>query len=110
MQGADLGLQILKDVPAFYNGTSPNKFFDYIAAGLPVLNNYPGWIARLISDEECGFSVTPNDPVAFADKMVFASENRHALKYMGLNARRLAETQFDRTRLSEMWVKCVTGA
>ena len=48
MEGADIGLQILQDVPAFYNGTSPNKFFDYISAGLPVLNNYPGWIARLI--------------------------------------------------------------
>ena len=35
---ADLGLQILRNVPAFYYGTSPNKFFDYLAAGLPVLN------------------------------------------------------------------------
>ena len=42
MKSADLGLQILANVPAFYYGTSPNKFFDYIAAGLPVLNNYPG--------------------------------------------------------------------
>ena len=83
MEGADIGLQILQDVPAFYNGTSPNKFFDYISAGLPVLNNYPGWIARLISEEECGFSVVPNDPLAFADKMVFASENRHVLKNYG---------------------------
>lgn len=110
MEGADIGLQILQDVPAFYNGTSPNKFFDYISAGLPVLNNYPGWIARLISEEECGFSVVPNDPLAFADKMVFASENRHVLKIMGLNARRLAEKKFDRKQLSEMWVAWVTSA
>ena len=41
---ADLGLMILKNIPAFYYGTSPNKFFDYISLGLPVLNNYPGWI------------------------------------------------------------------
>src|SRR3546814_20705902 len=43
LAGADIGLQTLLNVPAFYQGTSPNKFFDYIAAGLPVLNNYPGW-------------------------------------------------------------------
>ena len=109
MEGADIGLQILQDVPAFYNGTSPNKFFDYISAGLPVLNNCR-WIARLISEEECGYSVVPNDPVAFADKMVFASENRHVLKPMGLNARRLAEKKFDRKQLSEMWVAWVTSA
>ena len=34
MAGADLGLQVLGNVPAFYFGTSPNKFFDYISAGL----------------------------------------------------------------------------
>lgn len=45
MAATDLGLQILANVPAFYYGTSPNKFFDYIAAGLPVLNNYPGWLS-----------------------------------------------------------------
>ncbi|HBH37855.1 MAG TPA: glycosyltransferase WbuB, partial [Curvibacter sp.] len=42
MAATDVGMQILDNVPAFYYGTSPNKFFDYIAAGLPVLNNYPG--------------------------------------------------------------------
>lgn len=37
MAAADVGMQILANVPAFYYGTSPNKFFDYIASGLPVL-------------------------------------------------------------------------
>jgi glycosyltransferase involved in cell wall biosynthesis len=31
----DCGLMVLRDVPAFYDGTSPNKFFDYAAAGIP---------------------------------------------------------------------------
>ena len=26
----DVGLMVLKNIPEFYNGTSPNKFFDYI--------------------------------------------------------------------------------
>ena len=34
---ADVGLMVLANVPAFYYGTSPNKFFDYISSGLPVL-------------------------------------------------------------------------
>jgi len=29
--GADIGLQMLANVPAFYYGTSPNKFFDYLS-------------------------------------------------------------------------------
>lgn len=45
---ADVGLMVLANVPAFYYGTSPNKFFDYISSGLAVLNNYPGWLADMI--------------------------------------------------------------
>jgi glycosyltransferase involved in cell wall biosynthesis len=110
MAGADLGLQILRNVPAFYFGTSPNKFFDYISAGLPVLNNYPGWLAGLITEKNCGFSVPPDDPVAFADALIAASENRQDLKKKGANARQLAVDQFSRTRLSKNWIDWVVGA
>jgi glycosyltransferase involved in cell wall biosynthesis len=57
MVKTDLGMQILANVPAFYYGTSPNKFFDYIASGLPVLNNYPGWLAELIVQNGCGLLI-----------------------------------------------------
>ena len=110
MAGADLGLQILRNVPAFYYGTSPNKFFDYISAGLPVLNNYPGWLSGLIAENDCGFAVPPDDPVEFADALIAASEDRHALKIKGANARRLAEAQFSRNLLARNWVDWVVGA
>ncbi len=104
LAGADLGLQILKNVPAFYYGTSPNKFFDYIAAGLPVLNNYPGWLAGLIEENGCGFAVLPDDPRAFADALIAAADDREALAEMGHRARILAKTRFDREKLSAEWV------
>lgn len=110
MVGADLGLQVLRNVPAFYFGTSPNKFFDYISAGLPVLNNYPGWLAGLIGENDCGFAVQPDDPSAFADALIEAAENRDALRLKGVNARELAQTRFARSKLSEDWVQWVTGA
>lgn len=110
MAGADVGLQVLKNVPAFYFGTSPNKFFDYIAAGLPVLNNYPGWLADLIGESNCGFAVPPDDPAAFADALIEASEDRQALRRKGINAQVLAKTRFARSKLSTEWVQWVTGA
>lgn len=109
MAGSDLGLQILRNVPAFYFGTSPNKFFDYIAAGLPVLNNYPGWLAGLISDHDCGFAVPPNDPQAFADALIAAAYDRAALHAKGERANALATELFDRGKLSREWVSWVTG-
>lgn len=109
MSEADIGLQILANVPAFYYGTSPNKFFDYIAAGLPVLNNYPGWLAELIKQEDAGYTVSPESPIQFADALEKAALNREKLKQMGKNAQALAKREFDRAKLSQKFNDWVTG-
>ncbi|WP_283190307.1 glycosyltransferase family 4 protein [Pseudomonas sp. PMCC200344] len=110
MASADIGLQLLANIPAFYFGTSPNKFFDYISAGLPVLNNYPGWLAGMITKHKCGFAVPPQDANAFATALEIASDDKDALTVMGQNALRLAEGEFDRTLLSNRFVDWLEGA
>ncbi len=110
MASADIGLQILANVPAFYYGTSPNKFFDYISAGLPVLNNYPGWLAELITKEQCGFAVPPENPQAFADALEQAANQREQLIEMGGNGQQVAREQFNRSILSQKFSDWVTGA
>lgn len=109
MASADVGMQVLANIPAFYYGTSPNKFFDYISAGLPVINNYPGWLAGMIEDSQCGFTVAPENPQAFANALEQAADNREALINMGTSARQLAESQFDRQLLADKWVQWVVG-
>ncbi|WP_394242069.1 glycosyltransferase family 4 protein [Halopseudomonas laoshanensis] len=109
MQSTDIGMQILANVPAFYYGTSPNKFFDYIAAGLPVLNNYPGWLANMIKQEDCGYAVPPDDPVAFADALEQAAGERDRLRAMGENGKRVAIKEFDRQLLSDRFVDWIEG-
>ncbi len=96
----DCGLMVLKDIPAFYRGTSPNKFFDYLAAGIPVVNNYPGWLAGLIRDNECGIVVPPGDPVAFADALQRLAADPAAGRIMGAAARALGEKEFARPLLA----------
>ncbi len=98
------GLMILKNVPAFYYGTSPNKFFDYISAGLPVINNYPGWLADLISEYRCGMAVPPDNPSAFADALEFLASHPEESRLMGINARKLGEQLFDRRQLAKLFV------
>ena len=104
MNEVDLGLMILANVPAFYRGTSPNKFFDYIASGLPVLNNYSGWLADLISENDCGFVVEPDNAIMFADVLERIADHRTILKAKGENARALAKRNFDRNLLSDEWI------
>ena len=110
LAASDIGIQCLADVPAFYLGTSPNKFFDYIAAGLPVLNNYPGWVAAMIECEQCGFAVAPRDAEALADALERAADDRAGLREMGAQALNLAKRDFDRSLLADRWAGWVTGA
>jgi glycosyltransferase involved in cell wall biosynthesis len=95
----DCGLQILANVPAFYYGTSPNKFFDYLSSGVPVLVNYPGWMAELAHSADSGKAVKPGDAVAFADSLEHLAGDANRRIAMGENARRLAEARFSRSRL-----------
>jgi len=108
MASADLGLQCLANVEAFYYGTSPNKFFDYIAAGLPVLNNYPGWLADIIRSHDCGWVVPPEEAGLFADVLEEAAADRAGLADKGVRAARLADQHFARSNLADAWVDWVT--
>ncbi len=94
LRSADLGLMILANIPAFYFGTSPNKFFDYLAAGVPVLNNYPGWLAEIICANEIGYTIPPNDATAFAAALEIARKEIEDLPQKRKAARRLAVEQF----------------
>ncbi|MBT3279188.1 MAG: glycosyltransferase family 4 protein [Phycisphaerales bacterium] len=106
----DVGMMILKNVPAFYRGTSPNKFFDYLACGLPILNNYPGWVGEYISDNQCGVVVEPDNATAFADTVEELMAKRSELPAMGTNARALAESTFSRDILGKRFVETLEAA
>jgi hypothetical protein len=100
----DCGLMVLKNVPAFYRGTSPNKFFDYLAAGIPVVNNYPGWLADLIGENRCGLVVAPGNASAFADALQSLAADPAGRRAMGAAGRALAEREFARPLLAAEFV------
>ena len=107
MKRADIGLQILANISAFYYGTSPNKFFDYLSSGLPVLVNYPGWVAGMVDEWNCGLSVEPDNPEAFADALEKAAAAGSEREEWGRRAKDLALEKFDREILSREWVEFV---
>lgn len=104
LQTVDVGLMVLDNVKAFYNGTSPNKFFDYIASGLPVLNNYPGWIASIIDEYQLGIAVPPSDADLFADALVKMAADTESLRKMSQSALRCATERFNRAQLTAEFV------
>jgi glycosyltransferase involved in cell wall biosynthesis len=107
---ANVGLMVLSNVPAFYYGTSPNKFFDYLASGLPILVNYPGWMAEMVSTQGLGFVVRPGDPVAFAEALIGMADTRAATAEMGPRAREFACREFMRATLAQRSVSVIESA
>jgi len=106
LQDADMGMQILKNIPAFYYGTSPNKFFDYISAGLPVLCNYPGWVTDMIKENYCGIVTNPEIPESFVKE--FENLNLKAdIEKMKFNALELAKSKFNREVLASQVIDIV---
>jgi glycosyltransferase involved in cell wall biosynthesis len=98
----DTGLMVLANIPAFYYGTSPNKFFDYISCGIPVINNYPGWIAEMIEEYQCGIAVKPEMPEDFALALCTLADNPQRTKNMGLQSQKLAQN-FLRSNLAQQF-------
>jgi lipopolysaccharide/colanic/teichoic acid biosynthesis glycosyltransferase len=107
---ANVGLMILANVPAFYYGTSPNKFFDYLASGVPVLVNYPGWMADMVTAQGAGVAVPPQDPGAFAEALMYLADARAAAAEMGLRGRNFAQREFLQTTLAQRCVSVMERA
>lgn len=54
LRACDVGLHAVSPLAVFDKGMSPNKLFDYMAAGLPVVSNAAAGLDRVVRDHECG--------------------------------------------------------
>jgi len=106
-QRCHIGLMVLENIPAFYNGTSPNKFFDYLAAGLSVACNYPGWIAEEIRSCQIGEAVAPGNPELYAEAILRLATQESQRIRCGANATKLAEEKYNRDKLTERFVSVI---
>jgi glycosyltransferase involved in cell wall biosynthesis len=81
------GLMVLRDLPLFAFGVSPNKLFDYWAARLPVICNVPGEVAGLVEEARGGVVTRDSSAQALADAvralMTMSAEDRAALGRQG---------------------------
>ena len=86
--------------PSRDNTWSPNKMFDALAAGKPVLINVPGWLGEMIEKNGCGKCLDPYRPEMLADALEQLAAAPQLCQQMGKNARALAEREFDRNKLA----------
>ena len=79
----------------------PNKFFDYLAAGIPVVANYTAEHNRHLLEHDCGWEVPGSDPCALARLMREGADEPRRFAEMGRRGRALVEREFDRKLIVE---------
>ena len=78
--GADCGIVMLRNICKNFYWFYPNKFFEYMAAKLPVaVSNFPDVTAH-VEKERCGVTFDPNDPERIASAIRFLGEIRKRLE------------------------------
>jgi len=103
---AEAGIILFGDTSESYRYTaSPNKFFDYIAAGLPFFFNFEGPLKDKVLKHNIGIYTNYQDAAVLAEKMMYFSENTQELKILALNARVLAEEEYNRDIIYKKLVK-----
>ncbi len=100
LAGADACLAILKPIP-LYATVYPNKVFDYMAAGKPVLLAIDGVIRQAVEEAQGGLFVPPGDPQALADAIRRLASDPQACRAMGRRARAYIESHFDRRVMAD---------
>ncbi len=98
LAAADACLAILKPID-MYKTVYPNKVFDYMAAGRPVLLAIDGVIRQAVETAGAGLFVPPGDPAALAATIKELAADPQAATAMGRRGRAYLMEHFNRPAL-----------
>jgi len=104
----DMSLVSFKNLPILYTN-SPNKLFDSLSAGKPIVVNSAGWTKDLVENYNCGFYVNPEDPSDLANKLLVVSKDETRLKEYARNSRRISLEKFDKSILTCKFIAAINS-
>jgi glycosyltransferase involved in cell wall biosynthesis len=88
------GLVLFHPEPNHVN-SQPNKLFEYMYAGIPVIaSNFPLW-QDVIEKNQCGLCVDPLDKTAIASAITYFIDNPNVAREMGNNGRKAIEQKYN---------------
>jgi glycosyltransferase involved in cell wall biosynthesis len=100
LASSDVCVAILKPIE-LYKTVYPNKVFDYMAAGRPVILAIDGVIREVVESAKAGYYVPPGEPATLAEAIHKVYSDPELRIEMGNKGRELVESRFDRADLAE---------
>ena len=94
-EDADCGIAVLKAIPMFTT-TYPNKVFDYMASGLPVVLAIDGVIRQVVEEAGAGIAVSPGDGTEIGQAIQRMADAPAMVAEMGKKGREYVAEHFDR--------------
>ena len=86
---------------------SPNKLFDSLSAGKPIIVNSAGWTKTMVEDNNCGFYADITSPQQLVEKIQVLQKDIDLYNTFSINSRQLAETKYDKSILVPQVVKVI---
>ncbi len=106
LAASDACVAILKPIE-MYKTVYPNKVFDYMAAGRPVILAIDGVIREVVEGAHAGIAVPPGSPAKLAEAVLRLFEDSDLAKTMGANGRDEIERRFDRRLLAREFLDVI---
>ncbi len=104
LAAADACIAILKPLEE-YKTTYPNKVFDYMAAGRPVVLAIDGVIREVVEAAGCGIFVEPGEADAMAEAICRLAQDPQQSMEMGARGRAYLQEHFSREKVAGQLIK-----
>ncbi|PFA67189.1 glycosyltransferase family 4 protein [Bacillus cereus] len=97
---SDVGMMSVSDY-SILQDNSANKFFDYLAAGKPIILNYLGWQNEVLREHNAGKGFSYKQKEEYYSYLIELKENKSLYDETRKNSKRIGEVYYNSVKLSK---------